>query len=180
MVQSPLNKFAYLLGSLRSGGSIAKRRRLGPSRAWAEPCRSDIGQTLHREMSARETNLRLFGALSIRRDSWLSPVRMPSPSFQRSLRSVTLLHYYGNPDRSRGPGLFLSAGRSHSDSVTWLIVDLNHLLLERGGNLTLLQMTALDDFNKRFLTRPSSAITAQTVSGDEEPHATCDVWWSNK
>lgn len=100
MVLNPFNTFAYLLGLLRSGGSIANRWLLYASRAWTKPCLRDIRQTLHRQICARETNLCLFRALSIRRHSWLSLARMPSPSFQRSLRSATRLHYYGNPDWS--------------------------------------------------------------------------------
>ena len=101
MVECVFGGFAYLLGLFRSGGSIAKRRLLVPSRAWTKPCPGGFAHTLHRGMFARDADQCLFGALSIRRHSGLSLVRMPSPSFQRSLRrSATVLHYYGNSDRS--------------------------------------------------------------------------------
>lgn len=48
MVYSPFSEITYLLGLLRSGGSIAKQRLLDPSRAWTKPCLHTISQTLHR------------------------------------------------------------------------------------------------------------------------------------
>lgn len=44
----PSSQITYLLGLLRSRGSIAKRRLLDPSRAWTKPCLRNTRQTLHR------------------------------------------------------------------------------------------------------------------------------------
>lgn len=67
-----------------------------------------------------------FGALSTRRYSWLSLVRAPSPSFQRSLRSALALALLRQPRLvRRGPRCV----RSHS-SVT------HSLLLSAGWSST--------------------------------------------
>lgn len=60
MVYSPYSEITYLLGLLRSGGSIAKQRLLDPSRAWTKPCLRTISQTLHRWTAARGRIVCLF------------------------------------------------------------------------------------------------------------------------
>lgn len=91
----------YLLCLLRSGGSIANKWLLAPTRAWAAPSLMDIWNTLHRSIFATKTDFGFFKSLSFRRHGRLSIVRMLSPSFQRSLRrSASAFHDYGNPDRS--------------------------------------------------------------------------------
>lgn len=47
VVYCPFNQITYLLGLLRSGGSIAKQRLLDSSRAWTKPCLHNVSKTLH-------------------------------------------------------------------------------------------------------------------------------------
>lgn len=118
----------YLLGLLRSGGSIANKWLLAPTRAWATPSLIGIWHTLHRSIFALEVDFGLFKSLSIRRHGRLSLVRMLSPSFQRSLRrSATAFHDYGNPDRSFLLSYQLRRGtcyyRQCESVVVWSLLD---------------------------------------------------------